>query len=84
MMNQYYTTSREAALLYEKEILRSAIMSYRQTKEGYANKKFSYLDVLDSQKTLVETRSAHLVSLRNLAWAVADLERITGGGRTFR
>jgi cobalt-zinc-cadmium efflux system outer membrane protein len=79
-----YTAAREAALQYEKEILPSVIMAYRQTREGYTNRKFSYLDVLDAQGTLVETRSAHLVALRDLAWAAADLERLTGGKTTSR
>ncbi|MBI2931256.1 MAG: TolC family protein [Planctomycetes bacterium] len=74
-----YTSAQEAVRRYENEILPAAQKSLDQTNDGYKNNKFSYLDVLDAQRTLSDTRAGCLTALRDLIQAAADLERLVGG-----
>lgn len=74
-----YTFAQEAVRRYENEILPAAQKSLDQTNDGYKNRKFSYLDVLDAQRTLFDTRAGYLTAIRDLSQAAADLERLIGG-----
>ena len=61
-----------------KTIIPEAKKAYRIINEGYLSGKFSFLDVLDAQRTLFEARSRYLSSLASYHQLLADLERLVG------
>jgi cobalt-zinc-cadmium efflux system outer membrane protein len=63
---------------YEEKILPSAQKAMEQTGEGYRQGKFSYLDVLDAERTLVEARAAYSDALLDLNTAASELEKLLG------
>ncbi|MEI8241843.1 MAG: TolC family protein [bacterium] len=48
-------------------------------QSGYAQGKFTYLDVLDAQNTLVESQAEYISALVAVHSGAVDLERIVGG-----
>ena len=79
------------AVAYEEmENARSQIATYRGsllpqmeqgsklTTEGYDNGRFSYLEVLDAQRTLFDARQQYVEALIRYHKAVAEIEGITG------
>ncbi|MBI5906092.1 MAG: TolC family protein, partial [Deltaproteobacteria bacterium] len=72
----FSAAAREAALL-RKEALPGAQSAHDAVSEGYRLGKFRYLDVLDTGRSLVETRLRYLDTLTALNLARADLERLT-------
>ena len=73
-----FTAAQDRAAVYRDEILPKAQKALDQTTEGYKQGKFSYLDVLDSQRTLADARIAYAVSLGDLNFAGIELEKLTG------
>jgi len=67
--------AREASLL-RQEALPGAQNAYDAVSEGYLYGKFRYLDVLDTGKSLIETRLRYLDALTALNLARVDLERL--------
>jgi cobalt-zinc-cadmium efflux system outer membrane protein len=63
---------------YVDTIIPSAQKAVEQTTEGYRQGKFSYLDVLDSQRTWLEARASYVDSLLDLNATVAELEKVVG------
>ena len=51
---------------------------------GYNEGKFSFLDVIDAQRTLFDARSILLDSVAEYALARVDLERLIGRGMDVR
>jgi cobalt-zinc-cadmium efflux system outer membrane protein len=67
----------------EAEALRSEILpaageAFAAAEYGYQAGKFGILDVLDAQRTLVETRGRYLDALASFHRAGAELERLLG------
>jgi cobalt-zinc-cadmium efflux system outer membrane protein len=62
----------------DKNLLPAASQAFAAAREGYAQGKFSYLEVLDAQRTLVEARSRRLAAVAGYHRAVADMERLIG------
>lgn len=73
-----FTAAQDRVAVYRDEILPKAQKALDQTTEGYRQGKFSYLDVLDSQRTMAEARIAYAVSLGDLNFASIELEKLTG------
>jgi cobalt-zinc-cadmium efflux system outer membrane protein len=67
--------AREATLL-RREALPGAQSAYDAVSEGYRLGKFRYLDVLDTGKSLIDTRLRYLDALTALNLARVDLERL--------
>ncbi|MDO8738329.1 TolC family protein [Candidatus Deferrimicrobium sp.] len=67
--------AREASIL-RKEAVPGAQSAYDAVSEGYRLGKFRYLDVLDTGKSLIETRLRYLEALTALNLARVDLERL--------
>ena len=65
-----------------KTIIPEAEKAYRIINEGYLSGKFSFLDVLESQRTLFEARKNLITSLVDYRIRVADLERLIGRSLT--
>ncbi len=73
-----FAVAQERVEIYRDEILPKADRALSQTNEGYKQGKFSFLDVLDSQRTLAEARIAYAAGVADLNVAVAELEKLTG------
>ena len=73
-----FAVAQERVGVYRDEILPKADRALSQTNEGYKQGKFSFLDVLDSQRTLAEARIAYAAGVADLNVAVAELEKLTG------
>lgn len=75
---------RLAAIDTEIGILRTSLLPGAQSAfdaatKGYQLGKFGFLDVLDAQRTLFQTRSQHLRALADYQRGVAEIERLIGG-----
>jgi cobalt-zinc-cadmium efflux system outer membrane protein len=75
---QKYSTSK-----LEVEALRSRVLPASQTtfdaiSEGYRLGKYGYLDVLEAQRSLVQSRLQLLRAMSDIYESVAEMERITG------
>lgn len=73
-----FLSAQERVKTYLEDILPKAERANGQTQEGYRLGKFSYLDVLDSQRTLADARIAYAASLAELNLAATELEKISG------
>lgn len=70
------TAYQQAASMREK-ILPSAEKAFRLSREAYGVGKLPYLEVLDAQRTLFDTREQYLTTLKNYHRAKAEVERLT-------
>lgn len=61
-----------------KTIIPEAEEAYQIINDGYLSGKFSFLDVLESQKTLYEARKNLITSLIEYNIRVAEMERLIG------
>lgn len=80
-LNEAYRTfavAQERVGVYRDEILPKAGRALSQTNEGYKQGKFSFLDVLDAQRTLADARIAYTAGLADLNLSVSELEKLTG------
>lgn len=64
------------ARLSEQDILPGALSAHETTTKGFELGKFGFLDVLDSQRTLLQARSQHLKALAEAHLAAAEIERL--------
>lgn len=71
--------ARRKAELFQTGILKLADASYEATSESYRQGKATYLDLLEAQRTLTETRIANFESIFDYRRALAELEQATGG-----
>lgn len=69
--------SEEAALV-ESEVLPGAEQAYAAANRGYELGKFGLIDVLDAQRTLVQSRHQYLKAVAESYRALADIERLVG------
>jgi len=89
--NLYTRTSAELAEKYENlkfyideiETLEDKILpqsedTYETILEGYREGKFEFLDVLDSQRTLFNSKLQYIDALRNYHSLAFEIERLTG------
>jgi outer membrane protein, heavy metal efflux system len=76
----YHELAASAAELkvLDGSLLPAARKAFAAAREGYAQGKFNYLEVLDAQRTLVEARSQRLRVLAAYHTAVVDMERFIG------
>jgi cobalt-zinc-cadmium efflux system outer membrane protein len=61
-----------------KTIIPEAEKAYQVINDGYLSGKFRFLDVLDAQRTLYETRKNLIASLTEYNIRVAEIERLIG------
>ena len=69
--------SEEAALV-KSEVLPGAEQTYAAANRGYELGKFGLIDVLDAQRTLVQSRHQYLKAVAESYRALADIERLVG------
>ena len=80
-LNESYQALAVAARESEalaKEVLPAAEEAFAASEEGFRQGKFGYLEVLDSQRTLFETKGQLVEALAAYHAAVADVERLIG------
>lgn len=71
-------TSRAQAQQLAQQVLPAAESAYEVSAKGFALGKFSYLEVLDAQRTLADARSLYLEQLVATHQAAADITRQLG------
>jgi cobalt-zinc-cadmium efflux system outer membrane protein len=76
---RYELASAEARLL-AADVIPSAQSAHALTLTGFEYGKFSFLDVLDAQRTLFQVRSRRSDALLAAWQAWADIERLAGPG----
>lgn len=62
----------------QRAILPGAAEAFESLRRGYLEGRFSYIDVLDAQRTLVTARQQHVSALAEYHRSVALVERLTG------
>jgi cobalt-zinc-cadmium efflux system outer membrane protein len=72
MKNAWLTATR-----IKSDILPEAQESFRQAQHGYNAGKFAYLEVLDAQRTLSDTRISYIQALLDYHVNKAEVERLT-------
>lgn len=60
-------------------LLPGAQSAFEAASKGYQLGKFGFLDVLDAQRTLFQTRTQNLRALADYQRGVSDIERLVGG-----
>lgn len=80
---------RLAAVDKEIQILRTVLLPGAQSAfdaatKGYGLGKFSFLDVLDAQRTLFQSRSQYLRALADYQRGASEIERLIGGPLEIR
>lgn len=73
------TTARQEAEALQQEILPGAKSAYNAAVTGFEFGKFAFLDVLDAQRTLLQTKSQYLRALSDAHRAAAEIDGILGG-----
>lgn len=80
-LNQTFSTygaQGKQVKAFIEEILPRAEQSLNLATEGYKEGEFSYLDVLDAQRTLAQARASYISTLKGLNVTIAELEKLTG------
>jgi len=67
-----------AAEALQKEILPAASLAFESIDIGFRAGKFSFLEVLDAQRTLFEVKGQYIEALAAYHQAKADVERLIG------
>ncbi len=68
----------EASNMYKNDILPGAQSAYDAARKGFEFGKFSFLEVLDAQRTLFQVKTQHLQALALARLAEADIHNILG------
>lgn len=71
-------TARQTAESLRSEILPSAQSAFDAANKGFIAGKFSFLDVLDAQRTLFQAKSQYVQALLDAHQSIAEIERILG------
>lgn len=71
-------SAHEQVTALRQRVLPGAKEAFAIVNEGYREGRFSYLDVLDAQRTWIEARTLHVRTLVDYHTAVAELERLVG------
>ncbi len=72
------SVAKQSAESLKTEILPSAQSAFDAANKGFSAGKFNFLDVLDAQRTLVQSKSQYINALLDAHEAVAEIERILG------
>ena len=75
---QALSSAFSEAIALKNDVLPGAQSAFETASEGFRQGKFSYLDVLDTQRTLFETRGQYIKTLTAYHRAVADVEQLIG------
>ena len=70
--------ARQTSQSLRNEILPGAQSAFDAANKGFSAGKFSFLDVLDAQRTLFQAKSQYIQALIDAHQSVAEIERILG------
>ncbi|GJH25842.1 outer membrane efflux protein [Caballeronia peredens] len=73
-----YESAKQEASRLRVDVLPAARQALDAMSRGYELGKFSFLDVLDAQRTLFQEQSRYVQALTDAHLAVADIGRLTG------
>jgi outer membrane protein, heavy metal efflux system len=73
-----YEAARNEVLLLRRDVVPNAQAAYEQTLKGFEYGRFSFLDVLDAQRTWFQAQSRQWDSLDDAWRAYAAIERLAG------
>ncbi|MFA4889779.1 MAG: TolC family protein [Candidatus Omnitrophota bacterium] len=73
-----FDAAKKLVKIYETGVLPQAQAALETARRGYETDLLSFLDLLDSERTLREFQMDYFESLANLEIALADLERSVG------
>ncbi|MDR5855763.1 TolC family protein [Caballeronia sp. LZ062] len=73
-----YESAKQEAARLKVDVLPAARQALDAMSRGYELGKFSFLDVLDAQRTLFQEQSRYVQALTDAHLAVADIGRLTG------
>lgn len=73
-----YETTRSELSILRSDMLPGAQSAFDAASQGFALGKFNFLDVLDAQRTLFQSKSQYLSALAESHRATADIERLVG------
>ena len=71
-------TQVEASNMYKNDILQGAQSAYEAARKGFEFGKFSFLEVLDAQRTLFQAETNYIQTLALARLAEADIQNILG------
>jgi cobalt-zinc-cadmium efflux system outer membrane protein len=71
-------TQVEASNMYKNDILQGAQSAYEAARKGFEFGKFSFLEVLDAQRTLFQAKTQYIQTLALAHQAEADIQQILG------
>ncbi len=72
--------ARQEIEVLQREILPGAQSAYDAATKGFIMGKFSFLEVLDAQRTLFQAKSQYLRALAEAHRSAAEIERVLGEG----
>jgi cobalt-zinc-cadmium efflux system outer membrane protein len=75
---EQWLMAREEIDAFESMILPSAQRAVESTARGFEMGKFAFLDVLDAQRTLIQSRAQYIQALSAATESWVQLERILG------
>jgi len=75
---QVLVTAQTQATILKEQIIPEAQKAFDASTEGYQQGKFGYLDVLDAQRTLFETKALWIQNLADFYTAMANVEGLIG------
>jgi len=77
------TTAWGIARTYEQEVLPQAQTTLELSQSAYQAGQTPILNVIDAQRSLLQTRQAYVAALQSAATALVDLERATARPASF-
>ena len=72
--------SYEATRVFQQQIIPQAQRALREYEQGYAAGRFSFLELSDAQKTLLEARLDAVTMAANYHRFQIEIDRLTGAG----
>lgn len=76
--HQQLEAARRNAQTLAADVVPAALSAFRAAVTGFELGKFSFLDVLDAQRTLSQARSSHIETLTEINRAAIRIERVLG------
>jgi cobalt-zinc-cadmium efflux system outer membrane protein len=75
---QQLLVAQQSATTLEADVVPAALSAFRAAVIGFELGKFSFLDVLDAQRSLSQARSRYIETLAEVSRAVTQIERVIG------
>ncbi|PPC93317.1 MAG: cobalt-zinc-cadmium resistance protein [Methylotenera sp.] len=72
------SAARQSTLSLKNDILPNAQSAFDAANRGFSLGKFNFLDVLDAQRTLYQTKSQYINALLEAHQSIAEIERTLG------